>query len=43
MTWSTAASASASRESAETKPAATIKGPNRLSGLLDQAISPQPT
>ena len=43
IAWSTAASASASRESAGTRPAATNKGPNRLSGRLDQAISPQPT
>ena len=43
ITWSTAESASASRESAGTRPAATNKGPNGLSGRLDQAISPQPT
>ena len=40
---SAAESASASRESAGTSPATTIKGPNWLSGLLDQAMSPQPT
>ncbi len=43
ITWSTAALASASRESAGTRPAATSNGPKRLSGRLDQAISPQPT
>ena len=43
ITWSTAALASASRESAGTRPAVTNKGPNGLSGRLDQAISPQPT